>query len=309
MMVYRTILLLAFILFSVDTLGGIKTLSCANCSYIQKERIAETVARTRNSQKVVVMDYANESAIKFKVYLSESRGEPIISVYQEFLSADEMHDVNVIFEYRRAMVGMLKAAEQKPIFDTEVNRLQIQQSNSKPIPSVNVRNENLEDGNYYSVGNIKVRVSPFDFATTSQIRNNTYDYYMGGFKGQFAEIVSGTLNKINIPSMKEADLKLGIQFVEYDENFKEINIGRASVVLDFDREKLDFLFLKDKDNNSIPTNKSDAPGTYEFDTQEGYDIFRTYVVDVFGGGGGGGSDCRVTKTKNINGRWIFTFTC
>lgn len=57
--------------FTFTAQAIIPTLPCSNCSSIQMKRAAETIGRFGSVKKVVVMDYKNEVATKFNVYVSQ----------------------------------------------------------------------------------------------------------------------------------------------------------------------------------------------------------------------------------------------
>jgi hypothetical protein len=289
-------ILLCLLFTTSNAFAGLTTLHCAGCTDIQMERTAKYIIRKEGSERVVVMDYMNETAKKYKVFYTTSpRGEPEINAYEQGMTYEELHDVEIIFEYRRAIVDMLKKAKNKIPYG---------------MSSKSTANTSEKDTAYFSAGHIKVKGNPFDFVTTSQFRNNIYDYYISEDASKFDQIISGTLNKVNIPLLKDADISVDIIFIDVVD-FLEVPNGSGVITIDFDRKSLELLSLRDKDNNTVPTSVTAARGEYGFRTSESSEVFQTYLLDSFGTGGGdnGGSGCHVTEVESIDGRHSFTFRC
>jgi len=292
--------LIASILITSNAFAGIITIPCTDCTEVQMGRAAEISMRRDGSKYFVIMDYMNKTARKYQVFKStSSNGEPITNTYLQAMTSEEIHDADIIFEYRRVIVDMLKEAESKVPYglDSNINTNMVSAKSSTASAASRTA--------YYSVGSIKVKGSPLDFVTTSRFRNNIYDYYVAGHSGQLAQIISGTFNKIDIPLMKNSDIKLEIVFVDVVDGVAVTN-GRGVITIDFDYESLDVLVLKDKDNNSVPTAAAAAPGTYSFATESSYDAFSAFLTTTFVSGGSG---CTVTMVQSTDGRHVFTYVC
>lgn len=273
-MFIKTILLSVFVLLTFKVEAAIPTLPCIDCSSFQKERLAETVGRFGRLKQVVIMDYETEIATKYSVHISQgNRGEPISNIYTQAMTSEELNDANMIFEYRREIVKMIKDAQKLPVFNMDGDPI-VRPTNGT-LGQFKPKTYTISTPNRGGLftGELVVRGNPYDFITTSRMRNLLFDYYTSGASGTLDGIIASTLGKLEIPFVKDMNIVIKINFIDIVDDL-EVPNGTAILKPDFTLESFDVLKAEDKDSNTLPTDKTELDGQqYVFTSGGSRDAF------------------------------------
>jgi len=286
---------------SLPVFGQADVEICNNCSKSQQERVAR-FSTNYNTEAIIVVDMINERATKFDTYYSEDRfGEPVADVYETSLSSNELHDLALLYEYRKELVRVVTQASEKSMLAQGTNMRKNNHTTMQSSPSSN--------DNYALGKEIDVKGSPYDFLVYSFVRNDVYDFYFGGKTSGLTRILSQTMRTIKFPNMNKLEVYVRINF--YSDDLAQTGNGFISVTLDQTTESFNILGGRDGDNNSIPLNRSQVNGKgFVFSNGGGEQVkFGYYILSFGGGGGGGGGGCRVVKTETKGNRTIYTYQC
>jgi len=282
---------------SVSAFGQSEVVICNDCSQNKQERVAKFSAEY-NTRSIVVVDMKNETAKKFDTFYSEDRfGEPSINVSQTSLNSDELHDLDLLYQYRKELVRVVTLAANKSMFGSETNAFNKN--------SLNTASSSGSTDDYVIGKVIKVKGSPYDFMNNSSFRNSIYNSHFGGSTSGLAKILSNTMKTIKFPSMNKPEVYIKVEF--YSDDLGNVPNGFISVTLKLVTQSFDILGGRDGFNNSIPLTRADVDGRqFKFsgaaDGLKEKAKFELYI-NPFGGG------CSVTKTEVIGNRVVYTYRC
>lgn len=161
------------------------------------------------------------------------------------MSADEKHDVNIIFELRREIVGMLRNAQQMPIYNMEGTPTAKTFNTTAEHQAPESYGVSASNDSSLLTGELVVRGNPYDFMLTSQSRNLLFDYYAGGAKGTIDGLIASTLSKVVVPFAKDMDIKIKINFIDYVDG-AEVPTGSTILEPDFALETFEVLKAEDR---------------------------------------------------------------
>lgn len=291
-------LMLSLGMTSFSSLAAIDSTGCNNCTDAQMRQKAENSVRQQGTSYVVVIDYKQQKATKFRLSLTFSSGEPELSATPVSMSADELHDVGIFYQYRRARLDWMRAAEKLPIFDSNT-----MSGVASGVTSESIRSSSKGD-NSLDVGEITVIGNPYNYLENSRLRNNIYDHFASGGQGLFSQLLSSTVGKIAIPLTNDLAIKLTIRF--YNDFEATEYLGKLIVELNSKTEEFDSLSGRDAANNSIPLKQSDVTGSgfVFFDNNRSLEfllhISRKYPRTT----------CQKVESKdNISGGFVITYRC
>lgn len=284
---------------SFNSLAAIDSTSCNNCTDAQMRQKAENSVRQQGTSYIVVIDYKQQRATKFRLSLGFDFGEPTLNARPVVMSADEQHDVDIFYQYRQAYLDVIRAAEELPIYNSKTG---IGVSSGKTSNSI--RKSKTSD-NSYDFGELVVIGTPYDYLQQSYLRNRVYDHYISQGKGTFSRLLSSTLGKINIPLTKDIAIKLTIKF--FDDNEATIYTGELIVLVDPTGEQLNVISGRDAADNSIPLKQSDVSGGAEFGF---YNTDRAGEFLGFVNLKYPTKKCwKVESKDNSSGGFVITYTC
>lgn len=263
--------------------AGMQIIPCDSCSATQMKTEAENMTTSMGRSKVVVFDYRNEVARKFGVnFQFDERGEPHVSATPLNFTAEEQHDVDLYFEYRNALVDILRAGEKKVPYSIyeggPSSTITSLSKKSTLTEKESAQAQSSQADNYYSAGEFDILGSPYDYLKTSGIRNDIYDYYMSGGKGTLTAILDQTFQKIDIPTLKTSAISLQLNFFKRNDDGTTKPNGKIIVEINTTLERLETLSARDGDNNSIPTTKAAALGeVFRFTDDTRGEAFKSFI--------------------------------
>ncbi|WP_394131806.1 hypothetical protein [Shewanella maritima] len=291
------IMFIPFISFLVN--AETKSIVCNGCSSEEMQIQAERSSNRYKQSHVVVLDFVDETARKYSLVPSDGRfGKPIMTSNESYITSGEQHDIDLIFSYRKELIRVIKLAEAKsqisfPVFSPQQHSTT--SSNSTEL---------------LYAGEVKAKGSPYDFMTASYYQNGIYDFYFEGPDAQLSHIISDTLDKVNIPDMKEMGAYLRIIFVSNSDGTGPN--GFLSVTFDVVTQTFDVIGGRDGDKNTVPLSSSDVLGKdFQFTSGEDKAKFEKYSSTLVGGStsGSGGCTLQVVASKQVGDRYIYTYTC
>lgn len=298
--------------FPVSASGQSTTIVCNDCSVSAKIKAAKSLSN-KNISNVVIVDFKNKSANKYRVsHKVDAYGDPLVSAVVEQLDSEELSDLQALYAYRAELIEVIKEAENK-------SRNAYPQCHSKIASSkyraedntATASNNSPTSDHYFYAGSVAVMGSPYDFMTSSFIRNDIYDYYFSKRTSGLTAILSNTFKTIQFPSMNEMGIYLDVQF--YDDTKGNSANGFLSISINTVTKSIDVLGGRDGFNNSIPLNIAAARGNFVFGNGTGEKTkFESYLSTLTGEGSGtgeGGGGCSVIKAEMIGNRTIFTYQC
>lgn len=270
---------------SVEAVGQSDSLVCNDCSERERARMAEQRAHN-NPRDIIVVDFKSETANKYQVFYSEVNPQKrMAEVNKSDLSAQEVSDIQALFTYYKALIEVIKKAEDK-------SRLDFPQAH---IPQTSL--PSWHDDNVAPSGNIAVKGSPYEFITKSYMRNDIYDYYFSTTPNGLSKPVS---RLVNFPNL---DQVITVQF--YQDQNGELPNGIVKVSLNSITKSFEVLSGRDKYKNSIPLEKREAEGSYVFDANSSEKTkFESYLAILLGH-----NKCKVTDTEKAGVKYIYTYKC
>lgn len=255
---------LAFTFSVTKVYAGLPIISCDSCSASQMKLQAEQNIVSVGRSNVVVFDYRNEIARKFEVNYQLERGKPIVTATPINFTSEEQHDVNLYFEYRNALVDILRAGEKKVPYSIyeggPSSTITSLPKNSTLTEKESAQAQSSQADNNYSTGGLNILGSPYDYLQTPSIRNDIYDHYMSGGQGTSTSIITQTLQKPDVPTFKISNKPLQLNFFKLNNNGVLEPNGHVIVEINTALERLETLAARDGDNNSIPITRAAALG-------------------------------------------------
>jgi hypothetical protein len=306
-------LFISLMLASGLTHAGIKSIGCNGCTPSQMLNKAKNSGIQNGTSYVVVIDFKDRYAMKFRQQLTFNYGEPEVQVTPTSLSADEQHDVDIYLQYRDELVRVLRHAESLPLFNSELNGPAILSETAQKSKALLMKEMNRfsttsnTNDTFTFAGELDVQSSPYLYLQSSEEPNNVYDNYITSGKGIFASLISSTLKKVDIPLANDMGVYIKIRFFKLEEGQLVPN-GWLNVSLDPILETFTPLSGRDHRNQTVPLNKGDFTGkTFKFDeTDNTSNEFRDYIQFTYTP-----VTCTVVRKEpnGLNGGQIFIYRC
>ena len=301
------IALLLSLLFSFEASATIRLVPCNGCSAEGMQRAAELSQNRIGSSNIAVVNFRDYTAQKFFTSLRfGDYGEPVTNATAVNFTTDEQHDIDLYFRFREAL-GDYIANFSGPLYESSIETKSGYISSNKSQRFYNSSND--EPGYVYG-GVVKVKGDPYNFLSSSFKRNDVYDWFMNGAKGNVLEILDSSLQAVEIPTGKDLDLYLDVVFYTSSEDLDNGNQnGKVKVALDTINEVFVIMSAKDADNNSIPIVKDELGGEYRFKFNENSEVFLRYINLMFDSTPGSTPACVVTSRRMVGDNFIYTYRC
>ncbi|SFB90085.1 hypothetical protein [Pseudoalteromonas denitrificans] len=291
-MLKRLLLLSSFMLIQPVSAYTSDLVICNDCSLSQSMNAAKYSVVSKRSSDIIVADIKNENVIKFKVFkTTDEYGEPSITARQISPTSDEIHDIGVIYQYRRDLVDLMVEMTSMP---------------GLGMPGTTPPSKSRTG--YIYTGTLRAKGNPLDFITTAAIQNDLYDYYFAKTTSLIDRVTQNIFNAIKIPGAYELDAYLDIEF--YADSLMEVPNGTAQVTFNPASRQFKILSSRDKDNNTIPTTIAElASNDYRFSSNDSANRFNNYVQKFTKKEGGPAIQCTPTRVSTTGLGFIFYYNC
>lgn len=268
---------------------------------------------TTGTEKVIVLDFYNETATKWYVSLSyDNRGEPRRSASETSLTAEESSDALQVFSTRRNLIDNLEQGTSAYtnhsylISSSSSGSLLLDASTSENYQTMSSSHTELYSGRF------SVRGNPYAFMTNSDFRNGAYSWFVDNYGGG-----TGQLLAFGDKALSMVDVGITIEIDFYSDAALTLHNGSIEVDIDSNGNTFTPLRGKDGEGNQIPMTRAEVNSeNFDFNdpvTEPNFNLFFDYINSHFGsfGGGGGGGDggCVVTSTKEVGDTIEYTFRC
>lgn len=301
------IVVLSALCFSFEASATIRLVPCNGCSVEGMKRAAELSQNRSGSSYIAVVNFRDSTAQKFYTSLRfGDYGERVTNATAVNFTTDEQHDIDLYFRFREALADYI-ANFSGPLYESSIDTKSGYISSSKSQQFYNSAND---DSTYVYGGVVKVKGDPYNFLSSSFMRNDVYDWFMNGAKGDVLEILGSSLQAVQIPTGQDLDLYLKVVFYTSPEALDNGNQnGKIKVALDTINEVFVIMSAKDADNNSIPIVKDELGGEYRFKFNENAEAFLRYINLMFDSTLGSTPACVVTSRRTVGDNYIYTYRC